>query len=167
MPAVPVTSPCIARPRRLQPVAIVASGAAQLLDPAFGEFDGRSPRKVRQARNNRANVRARSLVQTEIGRVAAATARRGHATAIESGQVFPGRHAVPALERDREIGARGLRGIIEQVLLDVMFEIPGRPDIRRVIVNRDVIEGRTHPLILTESDVPLEWSDDGTLQSAA
>ncbi len=67
----------------------------------------------------------------------------------------------------REIGARGLRGIIEQVLLDVMFEIPGRPDIRRVIVNRDVIEGRTMPLILTENDTPLHWTDEGTLDSAA
>ena len=48
-----------------------------------------------------------------------------------------------------------------------MFEIPGRPDIRRVIVNRDVIEGRTPPLILTESNEALQWSDDGTLESAA
>ncbi|MBN2471146.1 MAG: ATP-dependent Clp protease ATP-binding subunit ClpX [Anaerolineae bacterium] len=67
----------------------------------------------------------------------------------------------------REIGARGLRGIIEQVLLDVMFEIPGRPDIRQVIVNREVIEGRTYPIILTEDDQPLQWSDDGSLESAA
>ncbi|GAB4570512.1 MAG: ATP-dependent Clp protease ATP-binding subunit ClpX [Anaerolineae bacterium] len=67
----------------------------------------------------------------------------------------------------REIGARGLRGIIEQVLLDVMFEIPGRPDIRRVIVNKEAIEGRARPLILTENDQPLQWTEDGTLDSAA
>lgn len=67
----------------------------------------------------------------------------------------------------REIGARGLRGIIEQVLLDVMFEIPGRPEIRRVIVNRDVIEGRTQPGILTEDNETLKWTTEGTLESAA
>jgi len=67
----------------------------------------------------------------------------------------------------REIGARGLRSIIEAVLLDVMFEIPGRPDIRRVIVNRDAIEGRSKPLILSENDRTIAWSPDGRLESAA
>ncbi|NPV68986.1 MAG: ATP-dependent Clp protease ATP-binding subunit ClpX [Anaerolineae bacterium] len=67
----------------------------------------------------------------------------------------------------REIGARGLRSIIEAVLLDVMFEIPGRPDIRRVIVNRDAIEGRSKPLILSENDRTIAWSADGRLESAA
>ncbi len=67
----------------------------------------------------------------------------------------------------REIGARGLRGIIENVLLDVMFEIPGRSDIRRVVINRDVIEQRVKPLILTEDDTTIDWAEDGTLESAA
>ena len=67
----------------------------------------------------------------------------------------------------REIGARGLRSIIEDILLDVMFEIPGRTDIRRVVINQDVIEGRIKPLILTANDEPLAWREDGTLESAA
>jgi ATP-dependent Clp protease ATP-binding subunit ClpX len=67
----------------------------------------------------------------------------------------------------REIGARGLRSIIETVLLDVMFEIPGRPDIRRVVITRDVIEKRVKPLILTENDSTIPWTEDGTLDSAA
>jgi ATP-dependent Clp protease ATP-binding subunit ClpX len=65
-----------------------------------------------------------------------------------------------------ETGARGLRSIIERVLLDVMFEIPGRTDVRRVVINRDVIEGRIKPLILNEKEAPLEWTEDG-LQTAA
>ncbi len=67
----------------------------------------------------------------------------------------------------QETGARGLRSIIENVLLDVMFEIPGRSDIRRVIINRDVIERRIRPLILTQDDTPLNWTEDGSLESAA
>ncbi|MBN1965539.1 MAG: ATP-dependent Clp protease ATP-binding subunit ClpX [Anaerolineae bacterium] len=67
----------------------------------------------------------------------------------------------------RETGARGLRTIIEDVLLDVMFEIPGRSDIRRVVVNGDAITGTIRPLILTADDTALQWSDDGTLESAA
>lgn len=65
-----------------------------------------------------------------------------------------------------ETGARGLRSIIERVLLDVMFEIPGRTDIRQVVINRDVIEGRIKPLILNEQEAPIEWTENG-LQTAA
>jgi ATP-dependent Clp protease ATP-binding subunit ClpX len=65
-----------------------------------------------------------------------------------------------------ETGARGLRSIIERVLLDVMFEVPDRSDIRRVVINRDVIEGKVLPLILGENDTVLTWSDTG-LQTAA
>jgi ATP-dependent Clp protease ATP-binding subunit ClpX len=58
-----------------------------------------------------------------------------------------------------ETGARGLRSIIEGCLMDVMFEIPSREDIRRVIVNGDTIRKRTRPMILSESESPLKWSD--------
>jgi ATP-dependent Clp protease ATP-binding subunit ClpX len=67
----------------------------------------------------------------------------------------------------RAIGARGLRSIIENVLLNVMFEIPGREDIRRVVVDADVIHGNTQPRIFTDNDVQLHWSADGRLNSAA
>jgi ATP-dependent Clp protease ATP-binding subunit ClpX len=68
---------------------------------------------------------------------------------------------------DRETGARGLRSIIEETLLDVMFEIPDRPDIRRVVINRETILRERRPLVLGENDVPLAWRDDPGLTSAA
>jgi ATP-dependent Clp protease ATP-binding subunit ClpX len=40
----------------------------------------------------------------------------------------------------RGMGARGLRAVIEQSLLDLMFELPDRPDIRRVLVDQETIE---------------------------
>src|SRR5579884_3875009 len=43
-------------------------------------------------------------------------------------------------------GARGLRTIIEDVLLDVMYEIPSRADVKKVVVNGDVITSRHKPL---------------------
>ncbi|MBN1428719.1 MAG: ATP-dependent Clp protease ATP-binding subunit ClpX [Anaerolineae bacterium] len=61
---------------------------------------------------------------------------------------------------EHEIGARGLRSIIERTLLDVMFEIPSRPDIRKVIVNAEVIRRESRPLILSENEKPLHWSGD-------
>ena len=48
---------------------------------------------------------------------------------------------------ERGTGARGLRSIIESRLLDVMFEIPGRTDIRRVVIDEDVIRGKIYPKI--------------------
>jgi ATP-dependent Clp protease ATP-binding subunit ClpX len=56
-------------------------------------------------------------------------------------------------------GARGLRSIIEGCLMDVMFEIPSREDIRKVIVNGDAITGRSRPMIMSEAEKPLKWSD--------
>ena len=48
-------------------------------------------------------------------------------------------------------GARGLRSIIEDVLLDVMYEIPSRADVKKVIINGDVITSHNKPLLVTRS----------------
>jgi ATP-dependent Clp protease ATP-binding subunit ClpX len=67
----------------------------------------------------------------------------------------------------RGTGARGLRSIIETRLLNVMFEIPGRDDIQRVVIDADVINGLIPPRIFGENDTELKWSDDGRLNPAA
>lgn len=46
----------------------------------------------------------------------------------------------------RKTGARGLRSILEDVLLDAMFELPGLEDVKEVVVDEDVIEGRKTPV---------------------
>jgi ATP-dependent Clp protease ATP-binding subunit ClpX len=74
--------------------------------------------------------------------------------------------AAAKLALERETGARGLRSIIEETLLDVMFEIPDRPDIRRVVVNKEAILSGRPPQVLGENDVPLTWRERG-LTSAA
>ncbi|MCL2469530.1 MAG: ATP-dependent Clp protease ATP-binding subunit ClpX [Alphaproteobacteria bacterium] len=48
----------------------------------------------------------------------------------------------------RKTGARGLRSIIEAALLNCMFDLPGTPGIERVVVNRDVVEGKAQPIIV-------------------
>jgi len=48
----------------------------------------------------------------------------------------------------QKTGARGLRTALEDVLLDVMYEIPSLPHIRRCIVNAEVIRGQASPLLL-------------------
>ncbi len=60
----------------------------------------------------------------------------------------------------RATGARGLRAIMEEVLLDTMFELPSRADIGRVVVDRRAVEDRTNPTMvpLHEIDEPEERS---------
>jgi ATP-dependent Clp protease ATP-binding subunit ClpX len=47
----------------------------------------------------------------------------------------------------QKTGARGLRTIIEDVLLDVMYEIPSRADVKRCVVTSDVIRSRGAPVL--------------------
>jgi len=58
--------------------------------------------------------------------------------------------AVAEAAISRETGARGLRSIIENALLDVMFELPSREDVTKCVVTRDTIERGTPPTLLTE-----------------
>lgn len=49
---------------------------------------------------------------------------------------------------ERKTGARGLRAILEKVMLDTMFDIPSEPDIKEVIVSEDTIEKGESPLVV-------------------
>jgi len=49
----------------------------------------------------------------------------------------------------RKQGARGLRAIIEAIMLNVMYEVPSRTDVTKCIVTRDVIVNREDPLMVT------------------
>ncbi|MFY9416288.1 MAG: ATP-dependent Clp protease ATP-binding subunit ClpX, partial [bacterium] len=51
----------------------------------------------------------------------------------------------------RKTGARGLRAIIEEVMLEVMYDIPSREDITKVTITKDVILKKQQPVILTTS----------------
>lgn len=49
---------------------------------------------------------------------------------------------------ERKTGARGLRSILESILLEQMFELPGNKDISEVVIDNDVIEGKKQPIII-------------------
>ncbi len=48
----------------------------------------------------------------------------------------------------RGTGARGLRAILEDIMLDVMYEIPSQPGVAECIINREVVVERTRPIII-------------------
>ena len=57
-------------------------------------------------------------------------------------------NAVARKAIERKTGARGLRSILEGVLLDTMYELPTYDGVEEVVVNAEVIEGRAQPLII-------------------
>jgi ATP-dependent Clp protease ATP-binding subunit ClpX len=66
----------------------------------------------------------------------------------------------------RKTGARGLRTIIEETLLEVMYEIPSRSDVVKCVVNGDTIRRRMRPLLLSQSDRPVLWEDEELQETA-
>jgi len=63
-------------------------------------------------------------------------------------------------------GARGLRTIIEELLLDVMYEIPSRNDIRKCIISADTIRNGKPPQLLARSERPIDMTELREDQSA-
>ncbi|NOR52370.1 MAG: ATP-dependent Clp protease ATP-binding subunit ClpX [Gammaproteobacteria bacterium] len=61
-------------------------------------------------------------------------------------------HAIAKRAMEKKTGARGLRSILESVLLDVMYELPSSNDVTKVVVDKSVIEGATEPLLIYESN---------------
>ena len=55
-----------------------------------------------------------------------------------------------------QTGARSLRYIIEETLLDVMYELPSLTDIVRCVVGREAVEGKADPALITESGETLD-----------
>lgn len=51
---------------------------------------------------------------------------------------------------ERKTGARGLRSIIEETMLDVMFEVPGQDNVKRVRVTKAAVDGKEKPLLETD-----------------
>ncbi|EKO98775.1 ATP-dependent Clp protease ATP-binding subunit ClpX [Leptospira interrogans] len=52
----------------------------------------------------------------------------------------------------RESGARGLRAIVENIMLDLMFDIPSRKDIEEVIITAEVISNRVAPTLILKKE---------------
>jgi ATP-dependent Clp protease ATP-binding subunit ClpX len=60
---------------------------------------------------------------------------------------------------ERKTGARGLRTTIEEVLLDVMYEIPSMENVRKCVVDENVIVNRSRPLLMTETEKQIPYAE--------
>jgi ATP-dependent Clp protease ATP-binding subunit ClpX len=61
--------------------------------------------------------------------------------------------AIAEQAQKRGTGARGLRAIMEEVLLDTMYELPSRADIARVVIDADVVRERMNPTLVPITDL--------------
>ncbi len=52
----------------------------------------------------------------------------------------------------RNTGARGLRSIIESLLLDMMYELPSRGDVKRCVVTKKMVEEKSEPILVTTTE---------------
>ena len=70
---------------------------------------------------------------------------------IEGAQLTFTEDALRAIARraiERKTGARGLRSIMEDILLDTMFDLPGLENIEEVVVNEEAVASGAHPLLI-------------------
>ena len=77
-------------------------------------------------------------------------------------------YAIAKKAKDQNTGARGLRGIIEGLLMDLMFETPSDTTIEKIIITRDVVEnGADAQIIRNDSAFPLKHEFDEEEQESA
>ena len=62
--------------------------------------------------------------------------------------------AVARKAMERKTGARGLRTILEQTLLDIMYDLPSMEGVSKVVIDEAVIAGETKPYIIYEGGEP-------------
>jgi len=85
----------------------------------------------------------------------ALTKQYGKLLSLEGVQLFFGKDALKALAEEavrKGTGARALRSLLEKIMLDVMYDIPGRKDIESVTINRAVVEGKKTPVVKRRAD---------------
>ena len=84
------------------------------------------------------------------------------AHALPLGQVFEddALHAIAKKALEKDTGARALRSIIEDFMLDIMYEIPKDPDIGEVVITKEYVEHTGGPRILMRSETVPQLSRD-------
>ena len=68
--------------------------------------------------------------------------------------------AIARKAMERKSGARGLRTIVENVLLDTMYELPSNDNISKVVIDEGVINGKSDPILVYESELKRTATSD-------
>jgi ATP-dependent Clp protease ATP-binding subunit ClpX len=63
--------------------------------------------------------------------------------------------AVAREAKERKSGARGLRAILESLMLDVMYDVPSIPNVKECIVSEEVVQNKKQPILVYENEAEL------------
>lgn len=69
-------------------------------------------------------------------------------------------HAIAKKAMERKTGARGLRTILENILLDTMYELPSLEGVSKVVVDESVVEGSNEPYLVYEGGEPKQLNQE-------
>lgn len=75
-------------------------------------------------------------------------------------------HAIAAEAIERKTGARGLRSIIENIMLDVMYDLPSREDVVDCIITKESVTDEKHPILLDKDGKPVNDDPNSEKTSA-
>ena len=67
--------------------------------------------------------------------------------------------AIARLSIERKSGARGLQSILENIMLDIMYDIPSRDDVRECLISEDVVSSNERPILLFESETQTDTAE--------
>src|SRR6516225_3555927 len=65
-------------------------------------------------------------------------------------------HSVARAALKHKSGARGLRAILENAMLEIMYELPSAPNVKEVIINEEVIDAQQQPLLMYQKEAAAE-----------
>ena len=60
--------------------------------------------------------------------------------------------AIAKKAMERKMGARGLRAILENILLDTMYDLPSQKDVKKVVIDENVVQNTSNPILIYEKD---------------
>ena len=136
---------------KIREVANAGLGRDDVLAFWFGEGDEVTPDFIRQAAIESLQ-RGETFYAHNLGLPELRQAIASYLSSQHRLSIGPDRIAEQALRRGT--GARGLRAILEEVLLNTMYDLPGRSDVGRVIIDGTTVNEKVNPTLVPREVVP-------------
>ncbi|WP_415061662.1 ATP-dependent Clp protease ATP-binding subunit ClpX [Bdellovibrio sp.] len=75
--------------------------------------------------------------------------------------------AVAQMALKRKTGARGLRGVLETAMLDIMYDIPSKANVKEVVIDENVINDGAQPMLVYKTDEEIQAEEEAKKKSSA
>lgn len=75
--------------------------------------------------------------------------------------------AVAQMALKRKTGARGLRGVLETAMLDIMYDIPSKSNVKEVVIDENVINDGAQPMLVYKTDEEIQAEEEAKKKTSA